>query len=469
MRMSAVWARFGRLVVLEILGLWLLAPAVRAESVTLSAPLSPTNEVPAIVNADQSASGTVAITLDLTRDVSGNITAATTRFDVSVAGFPPDTAIVGTHIHRGAAGGNGPVIIDSGIGSGSPVLLPSGSGSYTRNATGTTPALATAILADPSGFYFNVHTRLSPGGAIRAQLVRSQFSGAGNTLYFAQVADGGGFSTTFTLPNPSAGPVTGILRVFNQNGTPRMIGISGAVASEFEVAIPAGGSVRMKTDNTGPALAGWASFQSSAAVSGVAVFDLRNSAGGLATTAAVLGTRAARKFLIPVEVSAVSNTGMAVASVGGPAVVRLRLIDELGSEVSSVLDSRMNPLGPLQQLADFVTGFFPSVAGINTFRGSLVAEVDGEGAIAVTGLVLKEGLLSALPVVELAAADSTTVTSTSTSTTSTTATTSTATSTTASSTTTAPSTTVTVTTTSTTTTVPTTDYYYGDGERRRRE
>jgi hypothetical protein len=33
---------------------------------------------------------------------------------------------------------------------------------------------ATNIMNNPGGFYFNVHTPLNPGGAVRGQLVRQQ-------------------------------------------------------------------------------------------------------------------------------------------------------------------------------------------------------------------------------------------------------------------------------------------------------
>jgi filamentous hemagglutinin family protein len=35
-----------------------------------------------------------------------------------------------------------------------------------------TATLAQQIIANPNGFYFNVHSGLNPGGAVRAQLVK---------------------------------------------------------------------------------------------------------------------------------------------------------------------------------------------------------------------------------------------------------------------------------------------------------
>jgi hypothetical protein len=65
------------------------------------------------------------------------------------------------HIHRGAAGTNGPVIV--------PFEPPGATGTST-GCTETPAATIDQILANPAGFYVNIHTREHPGGAIRAQL-----------------------------------------------------------------------------------------------------------------------------------------------------------------------------------------------------------------------------------------------------------------------------------------------------------
>jgi hypothetical protein len=65
------------------------------------------------------------------------------------------------HIHRGAAGTTGPVVV--------PFTAPGADG----NSSGCAPAdaaLIDEILGNPPGFYVNVHTKEHPAGAIRAQL-----------------------------------------------------------------------------------------------------------------------------------------------------------------------------------------------------------------------------------------------------------------------------------------------------------
>ena len=50
--------------------------------------LLPSNEVPAITNADAAASGTMQLTMTVTRDAANNITGATYDFVVNFTGFP---------------------------------------------------------------------------------------------------------------------------------------------------------------------------------------------------------------------------------------------------------------------------------------------------------------------------------------------------------------------------------------------
>ena len=66
------------------------------------------------------------------------------------------------HIHRGAAQVAGPpvVVLSTPVQNISDTCLP------------VAPALISEIVANPAGFYVNVHTKEHPSGAIRAQLMR---------------------------------------------------------------------------------------------------------------------------------------------------------------------------------------------------------------------------------------------------------------------------------------------------------
>lgn len=141
------------------------------ESVTFTAQLSPANEVPPVTNAEASGGGTATIVLRINRDSGGAITSATADFQVSLSNFPANTPLTGAHIHRGAVGVAGPIVVDSGLTSGQ-VTLTSGAGSFTRNGIAVSGSLAQEILSSPSGFYLNIHSVLNGTGMARGQLVR---------------------------------------------------------------------------------------------------------------------------------------------------------------------------------------------------------------------------------------------------------------------------------------------------------
>lgn len=137
-----------------------------------TAALSPANEVPPVTNADATASGNATITFNLTKDAAGNITAATADFNVTLAGFPEGTTITAAHIHPGAAGTTGGQIWNLNLTAGD-VPIVNGAGTIVRNNVLPSDIVhAQAIINNPSGYYFNVHTSLNTGGAVRGQLVK---------------------------------------------------------------------------------------------------------------------------------------------------------------------------------------------------------------------------------------------------------------------------------------------------------
>jgi hypothetical protein len=87
---------------------------------------------------------------------------------ISVTGLPPGTTVTKAHIHNGSAGVNAGVYVDTNLASGEMVIT-NGSGSITKNGINVPSDKAAAILSNPAGHYFNVHTALNPDGAMRGQ------------------------------------------------------------------------------------------------------------------------------------------------------------------------------------------------------------------------------------------------------------------------------------------------------------
>jgi len=146
-------------------------PTPLPTSYTFIAVLSPANEVPAVTNADATGRGTATLAMAPARHSVGSITAATMNFSVSLTGFPAGTSLTGSHIHNAGAGVNAGVIVNTGLTSGE-VVLASGAGSFTKNTINVPVDTANNLISGASGFYFNVHTALNTGGAVRGQLAK---------------------------------------------------------------------------------------------------------------------------------------------------------------------------------------------------------------------------------------------------------------------------------------------------------
>jgi CHRD domain-containing protein len=146
--------------------------------IIFTAQLSALNEFPALAstNAEIGARGNATITFRVGRDpATGAVNGGgTVDWSVQLNSFPPGTAAVNAHIHPGAAGVAGGVLLGvSGLSPAAPVLMGDGTATLTFTNTTITQDIATQVVANPAGFYFNVHTPTNPGGAVRGQLVRT--------------------------------------------------------------------------------------------------------------------------------------------------------------------------------------------------------------------------------------------------------------------------------------------------------
>lgn len=128
-----------------------------------TADLKSTEENPPIASAEATCAGSATVTLDQA--------AKTGVFEMTVRSCPADTEIANAHIHKGAKGVNGAVVVPSGLAAGE-FKLTGGAGTLTKNIATIDAALLSEILASPDGFYFNIHSKTNAGGVIRAQLVK---------------------------------------------------------------------------------------------------------------------------------------------------------------------------------------------------------------------------------------------------------------------------------------------------------
>ena len=138
------------------------APRAQAGKQTLVAVLSGGSEAPTVVNTG--AHGKAVITID---PASGEVT-----WVIDVFNFP--SGLTASHIHVGAAGTAGPVVIDFApqiIGVSGPFQLSGSTKAFTARPAQGIRSMDEMMIAIAAGnAYVNVHSQANPGGEIRGQL-----------------------------------------------------------------------------------------------------------------------------------------------------------------------------------------------------------------------------------------------------------------------------------------------------------
>ena len=152
----------------------LLAVSAQAETLYALVRLSSLNENPPITTLN--ATGGMLVTIDVTRNSAGTITAARMNFIGSIA-FPGTVSVTGLHIHEGDSRTNGPVLFNTGITAANGPVFTDGSGIINREvATVNLDALA-RLIANPAGWpsILAKSTRL-PGTDCRPGITRANTS-----------------------------------------------------------------------------------------------------------------------------------------------------------------------------------------------------------------------------------------------------------------------------------------------------
>lgn len=145
-------------------------PAPSNQPLVFTATLTAAAEVPAVTGPETSATGDATVTITPTRDSGGAITGGTVQMTFNVRGLTTTSNIILAHIHTGGTGVAGPPIINTGLSAASSIPTPAGSASFDRSGIAADAAAINAIVANPAGHYFNVHTTANPGGVARGQL-----------------------------------------------------------------------------------------------------------------------------------------------------------------------------------------------------------------------------------------------------------------------------------------------------------
>jgi sugar lactone lactonase YvrE len=252
----------------------------------------------------------------------------------------------------------------------------------------------------------------SPGNLFIADYgnnrIRMVTAGSASDLFFPQVAVGGGYSTLFTVTNAGAVAASGNLTLTDQEGNPLSVsatltdssGIThpASAGSAFDLTIPPGGTVLLSANGSttsSPLKVGWGRLEVAAgSLSGVATYE-QVVDGSTRSIVGVLHTQPFQYVTIPVDNSSGERklTAYAIANPGSQTIsVKLALVAQDGSAVD---DTVAVTLAPGQQTARYLSQDLDCA----NFKGSLVFRGQARATFTVLGLVEKQSLLTAVPLI----------------------------------------------------------------------
>jgi len=247
------------------------------------------------------------------------------------------------------------------------------------------------------------NTRISLDG-IGFRLVRTAALEYAPNLVFAQWVngqyDGKANRTRIVLRNNSTRTEKGWINFLSPGGNPATVGAAGTNDDQFPFEIPAWGSYELETTGSGGLQTGvievYSDWDVQSLLEGTEIFDLLGSY--VSVPSAPLNTR----NQVYISVTGAEDSGVAISNPANHDSVnlQLKLVDNLGN----LKASKSITVAANTQYVGFVTEqklFASFFSGRKTdFRGTLNIEVEGNGSVAVLGLIQKKqsGALLAVPV-----------------------------------------------------------------------
>ena len=228
------------------------------------------------------------------------------------------------------------------------------------------------------------------------------FTSAGSDTFYV---------TEFVINNPNRQRVTGFLSFYSPDGVPMDVGLrfvdgtgssTTGTDSLFQVSIPAGGTFRAYTTETGVLKTGWVLLDSDNFVNPLTVFSLNSRSTGLISEAAVLDSSPGRlqrlfadtlrrsSYISSLADTASSDTGIAIVNTSPQrAAVTIRLVDSTGRTTQTASIT----LTPLASTSRFLKEFFPALPA---FQGAV--ELQSDVPVTSLGLRFTGAVFTTIPV-----------------------------------------------------------------------
>jgi sugar lactone lactonase YvrE len=229
------------------------------------------------------------------------------------------------------------------------------------------------------------------------------------SIFFPQVAVGGGFSTLFTATNTGSTSASGSLVLTDPQGNP--FSVNGTLTDSsgitqpalpgytFSFTVPAGGTIFLSATaltTSSPVTVGWGQLDSTGgSLSAVAAYEYVVGAV-MQTMVGVLQSQPLQYATIPVDnnSSQSKQTTYAIANPSSQTItIKLALVGQDGTVVD---DTVTLTVGPEQQVAKYLWQDLPAR---KNFKGSLVLRGQNSATFVAVVLVEKQGLLTVIPLI----------------------------------------------------------------------
>ncbi|MBM3791618.1 MAG: beta-lactamase family protein, partial [Acidobacteria bacterium] len=222
-------------------------------------------------------------------------------------------------------------------------------------------------------------------------------------LYFAHMADGGGYVTQIMLVNPGETDVSVILQLFRSDGTPFETDLSGSIHHIFAYAIRPHATLFLRTAGAGgQVVAGWAKVESTGPIGGSLLYRY-HVPGQKPAEAGIDPAQPTTAFMLPVDQRAGIYSGLALANPSdtASAAISLNLYDSSGVQFGS---TQHRILAPRRQVALLAGELFADV-NLDGFCGTIAVRATSPVAATTVRFNQDVSLLASLPVIALPAAD----------------------------------------------------------------
>jgi hypothetical protein len=207
-----------------------------------------------------------------------------------------------------------------------------------------------------------------------------------NTYYLPQVAIGsygdGSFRTTFVLFNNRSTNASVTLKLVNDDGTPMSVTIPElGTGSTFSFLLTQASTQIFQTDNSGNARAGAAIITSDSEIGVSGLFTIYDKDGKFLTEAGVGSSTPLNNFILPVQVTSIYNTGLALYN---PQKTDSSITATLTNIDGTVSGTNTFTLAAGQHMGKYVGGdLFKTVSN---FQGTLTIQ----SSVAVSALTLRQ-------------------------------------------------------------------------------